>query len=293
MANYTKNDEPLTASMLQTLLAAQTSAIEKKIDLSERNVINHLECQIQNVKTDVDKLKEEIKLKDLKILALEKDFDSFKRKNNLIFYKIKENETTELNLKNKIIEIFRKYVSTTFDENDINDIYRIGKMQLNKCRPILVSFVHYSKLKMVQNKKQEFLKNDIGMSLDYCKIVAEERKRLQPLVTEINRSGKKCFLRQDEVFVEGRKLSKEEVDLELKKLESQKRGRSPQDEEEQISKHRLPRSSLNVESEIASTSSPSTPYTTPNKIFPIFQSQSKLPTNSIQAPIPTCSKNNE
>lgn len=274
MANNTHCDDPLTAGMLQSFLQAQTIAIEKKIDLSEKNVINHLESEIKNVKDDVEKLKEEIKVRDGRILALEKEFDNYKRKNNLILFNIQELETSDKSIKSTIIEIFQKYVSSTFNENDINDIYRIGKMQPNKIRPILVSFVNYSKLKMVLQRKQEFVKNHIGISLDYCKSVADERKRLQPLVTAINKSGKKAFLRQDDVFVEGRKLSKEEVETELNKLEPLKRIRSPQENEEQVSKHRL----INVESLLTASPS-STPYTTPNKIFPIFQNQQNLGRN--------------
>lgn len=156
---------------------------------------------------------------------------------------------------------------------------------------MLVSLVSHMKLKTILANKQAFRNENIGVSQDYPKEINEERKRLQPMVTSLNQSGKKAVLKMDELFVDGTKWDKLTIEEELSKFNTKsprhKRPRSPNDNGKPkrvmtqpsfptgstSSTSRNPLLKLNIprSTEDDKSSTPSTPTSKPARMFPVFQ----------------------
>lgn len=170
----------------------------------------------------IEGLEQQVKHKDDEICFLKRHLELNKRKNNLVLFNVQENYETSEDLDSLVIQIFMKITSFSFCEQDFNEIFRIGKNN-GSCRPILVSFLSYRKMKEVFSKKQLFRKENIVVTQDMPKEIIDERKRLQPMITALNISGKKASLRLDEVLLDGKKLSKKEVEDEMEKFVANKK----------------------------------------------------------------------
>lgn len=257
-------------------------------------------------KERIDSLELKLQEKDEEFNTLKKEFDAFTRKNNVVLFKVPEDEESNAHLKPYICNIIRRLTSSQVTENDISDIYRIGKKSSQNCRPIKISFVNQSNLKTVLSNKKNFLKENIGVTQDYSKQVSEERKRLQPMVTAINQNGRKAFLRLDELFVDGIKWSRETIEKEFVEFNvTSKRARSPENNaterfqprikliEPQKKASVVPKLKVDTKNRSSKVNSPSPPPTsqcsTPSRMFPMFQT-SDSPRN-ILSPVPGGSHN--
>lgn len=237
--------------------------------------------KLTNEKVEI--LEAKLQEKDEEIKSLQKDLDLYKRKNNLVVFGVQDNEQTIEELEAIISNLFKKVAGIEVNENDYSDIFRLGKIR-EKCRPILVSFVSNKKMRAILQKKNLFRAEKVTVSADLPKEVVEERKRLQPMVTALNKAGIKAYLRLDAVFVNGKKLSKTETEEEMQKFKSMsKRVRSPE-ETAILARKRITAPKLNINAAVhqtkpqdASTSSSpaqaslSETSSTPSRMFPVFK----------------------
>lgn len=246
----------------------------------------------------VDSLELKLKEKDNEIAALKRDVEVKKRKNNILIFNLAESEKSREELIALIVSLLQQYAGPDFSVADLNDVFRLGKPN-GKCRPVLVSFLSFMKLQTVISNKQRFREANIGISQDYPKDVMEERKKLQPMISSLNKAGKKAYLKFDGAYVDGRKLTKEEIDVEMQKLDTApKRNRSPEDDaaaDSALSRRaRIPKLKLgnytgttpkrvqrNNEDEV----SPLVPYegtpSTPSRLFPVFELPKTVPENTL------------
>ena len=167
-------------------MSKQTDDIMTRID--EKLVPFTLE--MQELRSENEKLKE-------KIHNLEKH----KRINNLILYGVKETETSTVNLIEIIKNKFQNDLNISFEERDVNTIYRIGKdnTENRKERPILLTFVNlWKKNEIVANKKK--FKN-VYVSEDYPKDILDTRKKLLPKLEEERKKGNYAFINYDKLVI--------------------------------------------------------------------------------------------
>lgn len=301
-----------TLDEIKSLFATNTEEMNKGFS-GVKEEIKTVNTELKKLKTSLAEstkamnekitgLENQLKEKNEEILALRKDFDVHKRKNNLVLFNVEEKESPH-DLEEIILKLLQEVTEIEFYRNDLNDVFRIGKAS-EKCRPILISFVSHKKLLTVLTKKQLFRKKKMTISQDLPKEILEERKRLQPMISHLNNLGKKTVMRLDEVFVEGKKLGKKELEEEYIKFTTmQKRTRSPSSEDNASGERRIiPR--LNFEGAMNSSSSqmfnentaptsasPSLP-STPSRLFPMFQLNSVVPKN-ILSPVAGGSRNDK
>jgi hypothetical protein len=227
----------ISAKEIKKMLEENTNTIQKAINESKKTMedgftgmqheFSSFKAEIKKAVDDsakatnerVDNLENELKKKDEAIIELRRDLESQKRKNNLILFNLPETEKSTEELMRVVIEVFHKCSEGSFNETDFNDIFRIGKYR-NSSSPVLVSFVSRMKAQIVISSKQRFKEEKLSISRDYPKTIIEERKRLQPMITHLNQSGKKAYLIEDQAYVDGQKLSKEVVEEELRKYYS-------------------------------------------------------------------------
>lgn len=265
---------------------------------------------LKTVNEKVDMLETKLNEKDEEIMSLKRDLELNKRKNNLIVFGVKDNEHSPEELEAVISNLFKKVTGIEMKENDFNDIYRLGKKG-EKPRPIIVSLGNGRKMRVILQKKNLFKMENITVSADLPKEVVEERKRLQPMITSLNQAGTKAYLRLDDVFVNGKKLTKQETEEEMQKFRSTtKRGRSP--EEIPLLPKRLVPPKLNInaakqqiksnkqgisQEPCVSTSPPHTPsnetFSTPSRIFPVFKLPQTTSRGGELSPLPGGSKHSK
>lgn len=246
---------------------------------------------IKDTNEKVDQLEKKLKEKDEEIATLKRDFNVKERKNNLILFNVQETDNSLEELQGIILSLFRKF-SDNFSESDFSDVFRIGKKD-GRCRPIVVSFVSQIKLRTVLANKHRLKNENVSVAQDFPKEVMEERRRLQPMITFLNKSGKRASLRIDEVVVDGKKLNKKETEAEMSIFrEATKRPRSPTDEiteeNERMPKLHNPSLSQRVDDVPITTPTRSQP-STPSRLFPVFSLQ-QIEANTL-SPIAGGSKN--
>lgn len=208
-----QNSTSLTTATLKNLLLEQTADLIKKIDeskqvlkedilQSEQKVIAHVEKKIEDVNLNVDELKAKLAAQDEELKMLKKEIDTEKRSRNLILYKVAETETSKKELFEKIIKLI--YDQTNVDiSNNIDKMFRLGKANPNRMRPILISLTSLGKkIDVFMGIKEH--KSSIEISDDYSPEVLQERKRLVPILKKLKEMNyNNVRLRQDKLYVEG------------------------------------------------------------------------------------------
>lgn len=118
----------------------QNKEIKNEITLL-RTQMNTIDREILNVKQINEKLSEDNKTLKIKIQKIEKQ----SRESNLILYNIEELEDTQL--VQQIIELVGDRLHVPLDLHDISNIYRLGKKNDSKSRPVILKLTSFLKKK--------------------------------------------------------------------------------------------------------------------------------------------------
>lgn len=198
---------------------SQTEKLTREFATTIDNKLKPLLGENQLLKGEVSTLK-------AKIRNLEKDV----RQNNIILHGINETEENNSNLQELVIKTLNTVcseVSTeTFDKWELSDVYRLGKRQDDKRRPILV------KLTLAWRRKQLLMNNKkfptgIYVTEDYPKGVLDARKELKIKLQEEIKKGNRATIRYDQLIIKGK-------DNEYKTKEKRKRSPSKTPTQQQL-----------------------------------------------------------
>ncbi|XP_022823945.1 uncharacterized protein LOC111354630 [Spodoptera litura] len=134
-----------------------------------------------------------------------------KRSNNIVIYGLEESEKSTSELFQNVKDIFKRDLDLSVEQNEMNRLYRLGKRNENKHRPVLFSFTNgWKKDEIVKNKKS--LKG-IFIAEDYSKEVIEKRKALLPQLLEEKKKGNIAFMKYDKLIVKGPNTDKRKREL--------------------------------------------------------------------------------
>lgn len=141
------------SKLLDSKINLQTAEIKSTFKAEMKTIkdemYNYFNKKIDETNERMESLEKKLADKDEEIAAIKKDFELNKRKNNLVFFRIQESESYEQELLSKMVDTIRKHADPNFSPGDIDKVYRIGKKNEGKTRPILVSFTRSSKLSTV------------------------------------------------------------------------------------------------------------------------------------------------
>lgn len=180
-------------------LEKHTTTITKNIsDTLLRTIDERLQPLIEENK----QLKFEVEILNKKIKYLEDG----NRKNNIILHGVEEKENSHEGLFNIIKDILQ-ITNVNLEKYEINKYHRLGKKQdMNRNRPILISFTSYQ-------KKAEVMKNKTNMppktylTEDYSKETLEIRKSLQQQLKQEREKGNEAFIKNNKLIVRGKSES--------------------------------------------------------------------------------------
>ncbi|XP_052738586.1 uncharacterized protein LOC128198269 [Bicyclus anynana] len=180
-------------------MAAQTReitiAVTKNVSESINEKLSTLIEENKNLKLQVQSLDDKIKL-----------MDEQKRRNNIIFFGIKEEQHRESPMET-IINLLGKNMNIHINSTEINNAYRLGKKENNTPRPILVTFTTFW-------RRNEVLKNKKKLGLgtyvkeDLSKETLEMRKQLLPQLKEERAKGNICYFVKDKIVTKEPKEDK-------------------------------------------------------------------------------------
>lgn len=161
-----------------------------------QNVMAALDEKLKTITEENAHLKNKISELESKLNIIDKD----KRKNNLVFFGIEEgNATTEMDLVDYIKDIIIK-MEVHFEAFEINNIYRIGKKEHGKNRPVVVSLTTTWKKHMILRNRSN-LPDGVYIKEDYPKEIIEKRKQLQLQAEEEKKKGNIAFIKYDKLIV--------------------------------------------------------------------------------------------
>lgn len=196
-----------------------TSQMFKKIMEKLTNLDNKMDNLQQEVKKDMktlqdenQKLKETVQRQELKIEALEMET----RKKNLIIFNVKEEPEENVQILLQTVIGITENMEVQITRGDIDFIYRVGKQQTGKTRPIKVGLTsRIIRTEILKNVKK--LKGlDIGISEDFDKKTVDIRKKLKTHMQDARKKGYKAIIRHDKLWIGQEELT-------LKQLEEQER----------------------------------------------------------------------
>lgn len=178
--------------------------IDEKLDLQTKlittsvtqNVLEALDEKLKTITEENTQLKNKISELELKLKLVEKD----KRSNNLVFFGIEEEKaSTETELIAYIKDIIEES-GVDFKALEINNVYRIGKKEAHKIRPVVVSISTTWKKHMILRNKAN-LQEGIYIKEDYPKEILEKRKQLQLQVDEEKKKGNRAYIKYDKIII--------------------------------------------------------------------------------------------
>lgn len=181
ISDVNKNIGTLEESLCVKVKAATTAAAEaKKIANANTVAIRELRCEINNIKKECVSLKEENK----SLKAHCNNIESYSRRDNLVFYGIKEvaHESNE-----QCIALLRDFMKTRLqiDEERVNSIKFVRCHRLNShhnIKPIIARFREYEDREHVWHNLDKLPKRGQQyVTEDYSKVVMANRKKLMPI----------------------------------------------------------------------------------------------------------------
>ncbi|CAF4921294.1 unnamed protein product [Pieris macdunnoughi] len=158
-------------------LEDQTRIITESVT---KSVVSSINVKLAELTEENKKLKSEIVVLKDKVKFLEDG----KRKNNLVFFGIHENQQEEPNLLTHILKLINNSTGLSLDPKELSSAYRLGKKSENP-RPVLVNFTSlwrkYEVLKMETNShltwKTCHIKKDKLVIYENTREKSEKRKR--------------------------------------------------------------------------------------------------------------------
>lgn len=177
-------------------------SVKSHIETAKTEVIAHVDKQLAEVKSDVTELKDKLNARGEEIQDLKKARDRELRSRNIVIFKIPENETGVRDLKFKVIKMIQENLNIDIT-NYFDKVFRIGKKDDSKIRPIMLSLTsHDKKMEIFWEKKQR--ESTLEMSEDMAPDVLARRRKLVPILRslkDLNYSN--VQLRQDKLYVDG------------------------------------------------------------------------------------------
>lgn len=187
---------------LDEKLDQQTKLITTSVT---QNVMAALDERLKAITVENAQLKNKICELESKLKFADKD----KRKNNLVFFGIEEEKAaTETELVDYIKDIIIE-MGVHFEVLEINNVYRIGKKEPGKNRPVVISLTTTWKKHMIMRNRYN-LQVGVNIKEDYPKEIIAKRKQLQLQVEEEKKKGNIAFIKYDKLIIKKTKESNSE-----------------------------------------------------------------------------------
>jgi hypothetical protein len=171
-----------------------------------RNIVETMNSALVQVQSKCEVLEKENNRLTSEVVRLE----NYSRRNNLIFFNIREenNEVWE-KTEHNIAEFIESVMKVKLGGYDIERAHRLGKKGRN-ARPIIVKFNSWKKKMEILGAVHTLRGIPIGVSEDFAESTRRTREELKACLSQARSMGMKAFLKLDKLVVDGKIYSKEE-----------------------------------------------------------------------------------
>lgn len=166
-----------------------------------------LKNEIRDIKKRINRDKEQIQGEIYKLKEKYEYLEKSLKKNNIIIFGL---EVTDNNLLKYTLNIFKSHLKIDITENDISDIYSIGKNKDK--RPVVVKFVSFLKKKQVLNNARGLKGTNIVISED---LTVEERVRNKILRKHLQIAREKklnAYIKNNRLYINGDVYNAEQLE---------------------------------------------------------------------------------
>lgn len=185
---FEKQTNIITQSVTKTIMQSMD---EKLMPLVEEN---------KNLKLEIESLNKKISY-----------LENANKKNNLIIHGIKETENNYEGLLETVKELFNT-LEVQIEKNDINRINRIGKKNLTKTRPIIISLTTFNKkIEILKNKKK--MPKNTYMTEDLTKEALQKHKELKNQLKQERERGNEAYIRNGQIIVKQKENERRKRDI--------------------------------------------------------------------------------
>lgn len=165
-----------------------TETVIKSVSVTIDNKLSSIIEENKNLKIEVKQLQEKIK-----------HIDIVKRRNNLLFFGVKESNQESLIEKTK--EIIEATSESKIETHEISRAYRLGKKGENP-RPILTTFTTtWKRDEILRKKHKPSSQNGVYIKEDFSKETLERRKELLPKLQDERAKGNIAYIRGDRIII--------------------------------------------------------------------------------------------
>ncbi|XP_072947776.1 uncharacterized protein [Epargyreus clarus] len=173
---------------------------EKVTEKVTQNINCILEDKFKILNENYEHIREKCENQEKRLYFLEKQA----RKNNIVFFGIKEMETSYSNLESLIVNFIKEHFSQELDRRDIQEVRRIGKKG-ERPRPIIVTFCTLgTKINLFKNRSA--LKNTgYYITEDFPQNILEKRKELQEQARIERVKGNVVRIKYDKLIINEKK----------------------------------------------------------------------------------------
>ncbi|XP_053596132.1 retrovirus-related Pol polyprotein from transposon 412 [Microplitis demolitor] len=181
----------------------QKTAIEKSGEKVTEKVTQNINCILEDklkiFNEKYEHLKENCENQEKRLYSLEKQA----RKNNIVFFGIKDTETSYYHLESLIVNFIKEHFSLELDRRDIQGVRRIGRKG-KRPRPIIVTFCTLgTKINLFKNRNA--LKNTgYYITEDFPQNILEKRKELQEQARIGREKGNLVKIKYDKLVISGK-----------------------------------------------------------------------------------------
>lgn len=138
-----------------------------------------------------------------------------KRQNNLIIHGLADANPTDTP-NDTLRQFLEEKLSISIQPHEINFTKRIGTAREDKPRAMVASFTSLNTKIAVLKNAHKLKGSNISISKDYDKNTLEARKELFPLIHSLKQKGLNAKLRDTDIWINNKKISKEKA-IALKK----------------------------------------------------------------------------
>lgn len=225
-------------------IASSEKNLNERISASEKKVIDHIDSKYNELSEQIFKLEDRIsslenestqqntRIADLEMESVAKSsyiatLEMKINRCNIILYNFQENEITPEELITNLIKFFNDVMKVIMKHSDIDVVYRLGKEQPRKVRPVFVSLTTLKMRDYIFSCRRNLKDSKVSISEDCPKEIIEKRKSLLPALLGAKKLKKKAFFKYGTLIVNGATCSDEDIESYCKAYaESAKRPRS-------------------------------------------------------------------
>lgn len=185
------------------------------------NLTSKIESCNEDIKTLSNAFEKELEVLTEKVVSLEDENRNLKkrllfterklRKNNLVFYGLKENtEETENSLVAKILDLLKEKLCVELKPLEITNAFRLGKKS-GKIRPILVEFLCFFTKKEILSNCSKLKGTNIFVAEDLIEEDREERRCLVQNLKVAKEKNKEARIKGNTLVIEGKVYKYEDL----------------------------------------------------------------------------------